>query len=457
MALHRTGSRAAMGLLAAVVTSVALTAPALAQTAPTTNDQIATTLPSTTTTTPTPPPSPTTTTTTTTTPATTVPATTVPAPTTTTTRPGPPTTLVDPGKLASLLKSLNRDLARMTAIRSFMQAKAAIASAAASKGAAVPSAAADADLVKAASDQLAAGRAKQTAENALATARSRLGELAIAYYVRPDLGVGPIFANVGGAPRTDRSLMLALLLPQERGDFALAGRALTQATKEQTLANTRADQLVASRAAAVEAAAQLAITSATTTTTVAPTSGVTGRPASPYATSGLSILGPSALTAVELAAWYTSTGRQPALTVPLGTLTDLYQANGVTYSVRDDIAFTQSIVETGYFGFPAGGQVATHDNNFAGIGACDSCHGGNAFPDANTGVAAQLQLLHNYASSQPLPGPLALTAGPTGSCPTWMSLTGVWATNPSYGFIILTLYKHIVEWVLPRRSVSAGL
>jgi Mannosyl-glycoprotein endo-beta-N-acetylglucosaminidase len=163
------------------------------------------------------------------------------------------------------------------------------------------------------------------------------------------------------------------------------------------------------------------------------------------------------MTAVDLAAWYASTGRQPALTVPLATLADLYQANGVTYGVRDDIAFTQSIIETGYFGFPSGGQVATSDNNFAGIGACDSCHGGRAFADAKSGVAAQLQLLHNYASSQPLPGPLPLTAGPTGCCPTWMSLTGVWATNPSYGFSILTLYKHIVEWVLPRRTVTAGL
>jgi Mannosyl-glycoprotein endo-beta-N-acetylglucosaminidase len=451
-----------MVLLAAVVTSVALTAPALAQPAATTTTT--TTVPSTTTTTRTPGVT-----------TTTMPTTTVPAPTTTTTPPGPPTTLVDAGKLASLLQSLNSDLARMAAIRAFLQAKTAVASVAATKGAAVPTAAAndavaaaDAGLVRAASDELAAGGAKKAAQSALVSARYRLHELAVAYYVRSDLGVTPPSAISSGAPGTDRSVILALLLPQERDELVRASRALTRATKDQILAKTRADHLVASRAAAMQAAAELAIMSATTTTTVAPTSSVTGpgtpgaapatgRPPSPYGVSGLGILGTPVLTAVELAAWYTSTGRQPALTVPLATLTDLYQANGVTYGVRDDIAFTQSIIETGYFGFPSGGQVATRDNNFAGIGACDSCHRGNGFPDAKSGVAAQLQLLHNYATSPPLPGPLALTAGPTGCCPTWMSLTGVWATNPSYGFTILTLYKHIVEWVLPRRTITAGL
>jgi hypothetical protein len=182
-----------------------------------------------------------------------------------------------------------------------------------------------------------------------------------------------------------------------------------------------------------------------------------GASRSPYATSGLSILGPPALSASELAGWFASTGHQPSLTVPLATLAGLYQTNGAIYGVRDDIAFTQSIIETGYFGFPSGGQVRTTDNNFAGIGACDTCTTGRAFPDASTGVAAQLQLLHNYASAQPMSGPLGLNVGPTGCCPTWMSLTGVWASASNYGYAILTLYKQIVEWALPRRRSGAGL
>ena len=40
------------------------------------------------------------------------------------------------------------------------------------------------------------------------------------------------------------------------------------------------------------------------------------------------------------------------------------------------VAFAQSILETGYFSFPGGGQLVPSDNNFAGIGACDSCAAG---------------------------------------------------------------------------------
>jgi hypothetical protein len=471
-----TRRRAALALLAAMVTSVALAAPAVAQGATSTtsappSSTTTTTIPLTTTTGP-----PATTTTT----IGTGPATTVRAPTTTsTTAPGPTTTVVDPAKLADLLKSLNADLARMSVVQAFIQAKAAVAGGATSAAAGASAAAhdavtaANAALVKAASDELAATAAKKAAQSALSAARNRLHELAVAYYVHADIAVTPTAAITSAGSGTDRSVMLALLLPQERDDLAHAARAMTKAGKDQVAAKTRADRLVTAQAAAiaaaaVEAAALLSATSTTTTTSVGPPATVaspssaavapgSGRPPLPYGASGLSILGHPAMTAGELAAWYVSTGHQPALTVPLATLTDLYQASGATYRVRNDIAFTQSIIETGYFGFPSGGQVRTADNNFAGIGACDSCHGGNGFPDAKSGVAAQLQLLHNYASSPPLPGPLPLTAGPTGCCPTWMSLTGVWATNPSYGFTILTLYKHILEWVLPRRTAGAGL
>ena len=57
------------------------------------------------------------------------------------------------------------------------------------------------------------------------------------------------------------------------------------------------------------------------------------------------------------------------------------------------------MLETGSFSYPAGGQVRGTDNNFAGMGACDSCNGGNRFPDARTGVRAQLQQLRVYADA----------------------------------------------------------
>jgi hypothetical protein len=245
-------------------------------------------------------------------------------------------------------------------------------------------------------------------------------------------------------------------------------------------ARTRADQLVETRTAAILAAAHNVVdtttttaptTTTTTTTTTKPRSPASqaGAPApAPPATKagprrppadirGPSILGPATLTADELSGWFATTGHVPALTVSLVNLAGLYQDTGVTVGVRADIAFAQAILETGYFGYPAGGQVTTPDNNFAGIGACDSCTSGFSFPDAQTGVAAQLQLLHEYASVQPISGPLPASAGPNGCCRTWMALTGVWATASNYGYAILKLYKQMVEWVIPRRLAGAGL
>jgi hypothetical protein len=146
-----------------------------------------------------------------------------------------------------------------------------------------------------------------------------------------------------------------------------------------------------------------------------------------------------------------------ATTVPIPDLAAAYINAGQAEGVRGDIAFAQSILETGYFSFPAGGQLTGADNNFAGIGACDSCTHGWTFPDALTGVQAQMQLLHGYASPKPITTPLVGTVHVTGCCPTWMSLTGVWATSTTYGVGILTLYQRIVEWALPGRAAAAGL
>jgi hypothetical protein len=122
------------------------------------------------------------------------------------------------------------------------------------------------------------------------------------------------------------------------------------------------------------------------------------------------------------------------------------------------VAFAQSILETGYFSFPSGGQLVPTDNNFAGIGACDSCARGLSFPDALTGVEAQMQLLHAYATTGPaiagpLPGPVTVS----GCCPTWMALSGVWATNPDYGVEILKVYQSMLRWALNRRTAAAHL
>ena len=58
---------------------------------------------------------------------------------------------------------------------------------------------------------------------------------------------------------------------------------------------------------------------------------------------------------------------------PAHFILPMFVTEGNRYNVRGDIAFAQSIVETAWFFYPDYGQVHANDNNFSGIGACDSC------------------------------------------------------------------------------------
>ncbi len=91
------------------------------------------------------------------------------------------------------------------------------------------------------------------------------------------------------------------------------------------------------------------------------------------------ILGPSQLTAKQMADYIVAQHYSPRITVPIAVLAEFYLDEGARTGVRGDVAFAQSILETGGFANP--GSAAT-DNNFAGIGWCDSCAHGFDFPDA---------------------------------------------------------------------------
>ncbi len=107
---------------------------------------------------------------------------------------------------------------------------------------------------------------------------------------------------------------------------------------------------------------------------------------------GVPIMGQSVLTGAEVAAWFKSTGQRARLMndTPIDDLAEMYVTEGNTENVRGDLAFAQAVLETGSFGHAT-------DNNFAGIGACDSCTSQYLFPSPRDGVRAQIQLLRNYA------------------------------------------------------------
>ena len=178
-------------------------------------------------------------------------------------------------------------------------------------------------------------------------------------------------------------------------------------------------------------------------------------PAAPSTTSSsVPIMGASRLTAAQIVAWFNGRTPRPsgvyAATVPVETLAQLYIEEGAAENVTGDVAFMQAIVETGWFRFS--GSVPAWTNNFSGMGATDTNPQPLVFPDARTGVRAQIQHLRAYGD----PGAYACTVPPLhnpcvdprfdlvvpkGKAPTWNQMgNGNWATSSTYATTILTLY-----------------
>lgn len=115
------------------------------------------------------------------------------------------------------------------------------------------------------------------------------------------------------------------------------------------------------------------------------------------------IMGKAQATAQQMALFCRSKNSTPQLTsCSLEQLAEMFIEEGEAEGVRGDVAFVQSLHETGYFKF--GGIVLPTQNNYAGIGALNGNATGQAasFPDPRTGVRAQIQHLKAYASTEAL-------------------------------------------------------
>ncbi len=111
------------------------------------------------------------------------------------------------------------------------------------------------------------------------------------------------------------------------------------------------------------------------------------------------IMGTAQATAQQMALYCRSRNATPRLTsCSVEELAGMYLEEGRAEGVRGDVAWAQSLHETGFFRF--GGIVQPGQNNFAGIGALNGNTTGQAatFPDPRTGVRAQIQHLKAYAS-----------------------------------------------------------
>jgi hypothetical protein len=172
------------------------------------------------------------------------------------------------------------------------------------------------------------------------------------------------------------------------------------------------------------------------------------------------IMGASRLSADHIVAWFN--GRQPrpagayGATVPVDTMARLFVEEGAAEGVTGDVAFMQSVVETGWFRF--NGTILAASNNFAGIGATDTNPTPAVFPDARTGVRAQIQHLRAYADPaaltctvpplhNPCVDPRFALVAPKGKAPAWNVMgNGNWATAPTYAGSILQLYSEALTF-----------
>jgi N-acetylmuramoyl-L-alanine amidase len=124
---------------------------------------------------------------------------------------------------------------------------------------------------------------------------------------------------------------------------------------------------------------------------------------------------------------------------------------GNKYGVRGDVAFCQSLIETGWFKFDGGTAVTPDQHNYCGMGVTSKGMKGNSFDTVRDGVTAQIQHLYAYATKLPIPSDDKLLDPrfkyvTRGIAPHWEDLSNRWAMNENYGKHILSLYVRLVTF-----------
>lgn len=125
----------------------------------------------------------------------------------------------------------------------------------------------------------------------------------------------------------------------------------------------------------------------------------------------------------------------------------MYYEEAVAEGVRPEVAFAQTMVETGWLNY--GGDSTIEQYNFAGIGTTGGGVKGESYKDVRTGIRAQIQHLKAYATKEKLNQGCVDTRYEyvkKGCAPyvEWLGQkenpegTG-WATAESYGYSIVNL------------------
>lgn len=179
------------------------------------------------------------------------------------------------------------------------------------------------------------------------------------------------------------------------------------------------------------------------------------------------IMGKAKASAQQMALFARSKNAEPQLPAcSLEQLAQFFLEEGEAEGVRGDVAFAQSLHETGFFKY--GGIVLPTQNNYAGIGALNGNAKGQAatFPDPRTGVRAQIQHLKAYASKEALvngcvdPRFSLVTRG-SAQYVEWLGASDNpngkgWAVpGKGYGSKIIALLGQIMAFEVPQTSAPS--
>jgi hypothetical protein len=345
--------------------------------------------------------------------------------------------------------------------------------------------AADGAQNRLASDQVslsAAAAANQAAQGRLALDRDQLRGLALGVYTGAFTGPQPATLDSLGAEqeadigRGEAEIVADVVVKNLHTDVTGARSTGRQYRRAQAAVSDDHHQLAVDRTAAAIAAARVppdlsalavaqrrlasaqqqleqahAELTAALTAVLGPAGAGTLSAGAGRAAGGLSVLGTSALNVAQLLAWFNAQGYTDLTSTPIAQLIAWYIQTGAVEGVRGDVAFAQAMLETG--GFSSSDAVDL--NNYAGIGHCDSCAAGWPFPSPHGGVIGHLQLLRIFATSalapRGAPPPVLPVLTPAkqsraGCCPTWESLTGMWATDPLYALSVLSIYESMLAF-----------
>ena len=129
----------------------------------------------------------------------------------------------------------------------------------------------------------------------------------------------------------------------------------------------------------------------------------------------------------------------------------MYYDEAVAEGVRPEVAFVQTMKETGFLQY--GGDASVEQFNFAGLGALDGNAQGQAasFSDVRTGIRAQIQHLKAYGSAENLKSACVdprfkYVTRNSAKYVEWLGIkenpAGVgWASDKNYGYTIVDMVK----------------